>query len=153
MTKNILHQRVGSRFVDKGGEVIRVSNAFIHPNYDENVGIDFDFALLQLSLPIVFSDTKKPIALADANDIFKDGTPVLISGWGKTDFNDQYSSDTLRAEYVYIFNIDRCKAIYNEFAFPGEEIVTSNMICAIAPGRNSCQGLVEFRTVIGLTFT
>ena len=74
--------RVGSTLRSKGGSVIKIKRIIPHPNYESN-SINFDFALLELLETLNFTDKIQPIALSNANIEIEDGTPSLVTGWGK----------------------------------------------------------------------
>lgn len=76
----ILH--AGSSSTDDGGSQIEIKNMFLHPKYDA-ASNNFDFALLKLSKTLKFTSKLQPIALPDADTVFKDDTWCDTVGWGK----------------------------------------------------------------------
>jgi trypsin len=75
---------------------------------------------------------KAPISLGDA---VLDGTTVFITGFGTTTLGGR-SDRYLYRTAVKIVNQQQCANNYlNVFS-----LITNRMICAAAPGRDSCQG-------------
>lgn len=57
-----------------------------HPNYNSRA-IDFDYAYIELTEPLVFSDYVQPIAIVPPNENSKNnnelyGETAITSGWG-----------------------------------------------------------------------
>lgn len=128
--------RAGSTRRDGNGTVINVAATFVHPNYN-SATIDFDYCILSLQKPLVYSDSIQPIALPNSNDIaVADGAYCRVSGWGNTQ-NVAESPISLRAVNVPIVNLADCHEAYLRFGG-----VTAQMICAGFPdgGRDACQG-------------
>lgn len=100
-----------------------------------NVGrIDFDYALLELSAEVTFSEKVQPIELPSVDDVIPDESLCQVTGWGKT-LNSNESKETLREATVPIVNQEKC-----DKAYPGR--ITPQMICAgyDEGGKDSCQG-------------
>ncbi|XP_061398826.1 serine protease SP24D-like, partial [Musca vetustissima] len=74
-----LSVRAGSRDTDQGGQLVRVSEVTVHPQYD---GTDFDIAVVKLAQPLRLNSKVKAIALAKRDP--PTGVPILTSGWGMT---------------------------------------------------------------------
>lgn len=79
----MLSVRVGSSNATSGGEVLRVSEIFFHPNYKPQT-LEFNFALLKLHKNMTFG--KEPLRV-EAVEYSKDkvvpiDNRVLFLGWG-----------------------------------------------------------------------
>jgi trypsin len=104
-------------------------------NFDGNFQGDdvprFDVGYLVLAS----ASAQPPIKIADssAQSLWAPGSPVDISGWGSTtEFGS--SQDTLRATTVNIVPDSTCSLDYSADFDP------TTMVCAAAPGRDSCAG-------------
>lgn len=116
----------------KGGDVIFVAAIINHPNFDR-FSLDYDFALLRLKSKIVLNGvTKAAIKLPSASDVIKDGTNVLVSGWGLTKKLSE-SNAVLRGVEVPTHNQEKCR---NAYRYDGE--ITQRMVCAGSFGKDSC---------------
>lgn len=73
--------RVGSTTHRSGGKIIALKRIVRHPKHNASIA-DFDFSLLELAEPLTFSDQIQPVPLPKANAKIRDGTNVLVSGWG-----------------------------------------------------------------------
>jgi trypsin len=124
--------RIGSRDLASGGEVINVLAVINHPYFD-SYSFDYDYALLKLTTLIVVDGiTKAIIRLPSLNEPIADSTYTLVSGWGTTrSFTE--SNKVLRGVIVPTVNQDKCNQIYR---YDGG--VTKQMVCAAAPGKDSC---------------
>jgi kallikrein 8 len=112
----------------------RVEKIIDHPQYrgsDQNY--DYDFSLLQLVRKLNFGRTRAPISLPESSDIINENSTLLVSGWGVNTIEDNTFGPPLRAAVVYIVNQEKCNLAY-------EGKLTPRMICAAAPGINSCHG-------------
>lgn len=79
----MLSVRVGSSNATSGGEVLRVSEIFFHPNYKPQT-LEFNFALLKLHKNMTFG---KELLRVEAVEYSKDkvvpiDNRVLFLGWG-----------------------------------------------------------------------
>ena len=82
----------------------RARRWFLHPDYSDirrpdigYLGNKNDIALVQLSSPLTFSDTIKPICLPEANTDFNSYSRCYITGWGQID--PEYSKNR---RYMYV---------------------------------------------------
>ena len=75
--------RAGSTQANAGGQVKRVSQIFIHQNYNSDT-YDYDISILRLADGLSFGDTVAPIGLPaqNANDI-PGGLVGTATGWGR----------------------------------------------------------------------
>ena len=70
--------RVGSQFINRGGEIITVGSLINHPDFNP-YSFDYDFALLRLTKNIrIDGVTKAIIKLPPANQPINDGEAVRI---------------------------------------------------------------------------
>jgi trypsin len=103
------------------------------PDFQGNDVPRFDVGYLVLPSPTAQPQIK--IASADAGTLWDPGSPVDISGWGTTSdspFAD--TEDTLRATTVNVVTDPDCGDAY------GTDFDSSTMVCAAAPGRDTCSG-------------
>jgi len=114
-------------------EFIKVDIAEIinHPDYKDQ-SLESDYSILRLANPVPFTKKVSPACLpADLSATYA-GVLATTTGWG--DLTDGGSSpDVLQEVDVTVMTNDKCKS-----AYPGQ--ITSNMICATDPGKDSCQG-------------
>ncbi|KAL7741423.1 hypothetical protein ACLKA6_000751 [Drosophila palustris] len=89
-----------------------------------------DVALLLLSSPLEFSIGIQPIPLASSEP--KDGTTVIVSGWGSTETEDQPIK--LKSVNVTIVPREKCAEDYGVLSY----LISEKSICAAAPGKDSC---------------
>lgn len=127
--------RTGSSYIGEGGTVVRVKKITPHPKYNAR-NIDYDFALVELDEYNKKDVIQSYINLPKSNDNIKDGSMLLVSGWGSTQSNNE-SNKQLRAVSVPKFNQRRCGVSYA--AFGG---ITDRMLCAgyDRGGKDACQG-------------
>uniref|UniRef100_A0A1I8MFE3 Uncharacterized protein n=1 Tax=Musca domestica TaxID=7370 RepID=A0A1I8MFE3_MUSDO len=79
---SLISIRAGSRFYDRGGQVVQAVETTVHPDYQD---FDNDIGLVKLSLPLEFNARVKAIPLASQEP--PTGVPVVTSGWGRTSSN------------------------------------------------------------------
>lgn len=124
--------RVGSKDLEAGGEVIAVLSVINHP-YFNSYTLDYDYAMLKLTRLIALDGiTKAVIRLPNLNEPIADSTYVLVTGWGLT-LKASESNEVLRGVVVSTVNQDKCNQAYR---YDGG--VTKQMVCASAPGKDSC---------------
>lgn len=127
---------VGSSFYDRDFKKINVERIINHENYNTRTQ-DYDVALLELSENLEFSDSIKPIALPNDNEMTNVGTMCLVSGWGDKKRFMVLRKTELRAVEVPIINQNKCNNNYRMYGG-----ITSRMICAgfDKGGKDACQG-------------
>ncbi|CEJ92324.1 hypothetical protein VHEMI07984 [[Torrubiella] hemipterigena] len=115
--------RVGNAINGKGTSY-KVKKAYVHPKYTDEKD-PYDAAVLEFDPPIKFTNTVKPIALADAEP--SPGTDAVVSGWGSTSRDDskRVYPDDLHSVHVPIFDHDKCNKDYG-----ANPAITADMICA-----------------------
>lgn len=107
------------------------------PDYDF-VSADpgpWDAALATLTPPglDLSGPSARPAVLPGAGELTPAGTPLRVSGWGETE-TGQYPPE-LRATDLFAVGDPDCESFYD----PGD-VDRPTMLCAIAPGRDSCNG-------------
>ncbi|KAH8352315.1 hypothetical protein KR084_003391, partial [Drosophila pseudotakahashii] len=127
--------RIGSSRTAEGGQLVGIKRVHRHPKYNAYT-IDFDFSLLELEEYSAKNVTQSFIGLPEQDADIADGTPVLVSGWGNTQSN-QESSAVLRAVTVPKVSQTQCTEAYGSFGS-----ITDRMLCAGLPegGKDACQG-------------
>uniref|UniRef100_A0A6Q2ZN26 Zmp:0000001114 n=1 Tax=Esox lucius TaxID=8010 RepID=A0A6Q2ZN26_ESOLU len=104
-----------------------------HPDYSQ-MTYDYDVALLELSQPLVFTNTIQPICLPTSSHLFPAGIPCWVTGWG-TLREGGATAQLLQKAEVKIINDTVCDVVT-------EGQVTSRMLCSgfLAGGVDACQG-------------
>lgn len=128
--------RVGSSSYSEGGVIHEVKRVIQNSRYNENT-TDYDFALLELKQSIEFNDYAQSIKLSRMKDRVKDGTVVLVTGWGDT-VEDGELSDNLLGIEIPVVNQQDCVETYRGYGG-----ITPRMLCAGIMdngGKDSCQG-------------
>ncbi|KAL6109293.1 c1s [Pungitius sinensis] len=114
----------------------------IHPNYitgsslSERTNFDNDIALIRLASRVNFAPNLLPICLPDVNKVMREGEQGTVSGWGSTE--SKASSPTLKYAHIGAYSLAECEntpSINNNRRMT----MTTNMFCAGAPGKDSCQ--------------
>ncbi|XP_053112433.1 transmembrane protease serine 6 isoform X2 [Hemicordylus capensis] len=112
-------------------KVIRILQ---HPYFEED-SHDYDVALLQLDLPVIFSASAsiQPICLPASSHLFVPGLLCWITGWGAAKEGGPTSNILQKAD-VQLVQQDICSEAYHY-------LVTPRMLCAGYPdGKNdACQ--------------
>uniref|UniRef100_A0A8C9KR62 Peptidase S1 domain-containing protein n=1 Tax=Serinus canaria TaxID=9135 RepID=A0A8C9KR62_SERCA len=105
------------------GKMEKIFRIYKHPFYNV-YSLDYDVALLELSTPVTFSSTIRPICLPDHSHIFHEGARCFITGWGST-----------KEGAVNMIGDQACKKFY-----PVQ--ISSRMLCAGFPQGtvDSCSG-------------
>ncbi|XP_072024525.1 ovochymase-like [Amphiura filiformis] len=121
---------------EDGTEVtIHAKKVIINPNFVERT-YDSDIALLKLRQPVPYTDYISPLCLPNeiqAQALVRAGQSGFVSGWGDIVDGGTYSRDLKRVRVSIVDYID-CVNAYNAYT------VTSNMFCAEAIDRDSCDG-------------
>lgn len=120
----------GHDTTDWEGEVIPMTKAIIHPDYDDNT-MAYDFALV-----ILEAATTQDVKFIKLNhdDFFPSvNSTSRVMGWGTTTEGGSLSDILLEVDLPVISNEDCDQCYYFEEIGP-------SMICAFDPGHDSCQG-------------
>ncbi|XP_061776656.1 vitamin K-dependent protein C [Nerophis ophidion] len=136
-----LRVRLGDyeRFRNEGTEVtLPVVGAFKHPDYDGTTG-DNDIALLRLDSPAPFSEYVLPACLPSRrlaeNVLHRNGTPTVVTGWGKDSIDSARFSSALNVIRVPLVSRDVCAGLMSHN-------ITNNMLCGGILGQriDACEG-------------
>lgn len=113
------------------GVLLTARRVVVNPSYAPP-SYDSDIALIELPESVGTERVVKLIGptLNDFN--VEPGTVVTVTGWGKTATADD--SDVLQQVAVSVIGSQQCGP--SQAGVP----ITSNMLCADAPGKDSCQG-------------
>lgn len=96
MREDVLRIRSGLHYQRTGGSLVRVAAMVVHPEY-RGIGpesVVHDVALIELAEPV----SETPVILADADfhaAAIQDGTPVVVTGWGRTTVSPQSMEETV----------------------------------------------------------
>ncbi|XP_020805953.1 trypsin beta [Drosophila serrata] len=127
---SILTVRVGSSLWNSGGQLVNVSHYIAHENYHLPANESNDVAVIRLQKPLRFNKNVKPIPLATTSPA--SGSLAIVSGWGSTGWQMAGSTNLLVVK-LPIIDYESCL----KTAYQG---ITDDMICAAAPGKDSCSG-------------
>jgi secreted trypsin-like serine protease len=124
------------------GEQLRLGSEIrVHPQY---TSFDFrnDVALIKLDKPIRFTDTIRPICLADQDEELPIGKTCVAAGWGHINTVTKQVPNVLQQLKVEpIHDPNTCRNAYrNQFGITS--YVENEMLCAgkLAGGEDTCQG-------------
>ncbi|KAM6236138.1 transmembrane protease serine 9 isoform 2-T2 [Porphyrio hochstetteri] len=115
------------------GKMEKIFRIYKHPFYNV-YSLDYDVALLELNMPVKFSNTIRPICLPDNSHVFHEGARCFITGWGSTKEGGLMSKHLQKAA-VNMIGDQACKKFY-----PVQ--ISSRMVCAGFPQGtvDSCSG-------------
>lgn len=117
---------------------LRAIKAFKHPNYDSRT-VDNDIALLRLETPVPFSKYIVPVCLPGREMaervLHVNGTPTVVSGWGKDNLDSSKFSSALNVIKVPLVDNRIC-------ARQMSHNISNNVICAGVLGQrmDACEG-------------
>ncbi|XP_044133425.1 ovochymase-1 [Bufo gargarizans] len=97
---------------------------------------DYDIALIHLAEELTFNDFVRPICLPRMEEPLKPTSLCVVTGWGSTGEDGQYSN---RLQQLQVPILDN--GICNNSYYPG--VISERMFCAGFPdtgGKDSCQG-------------
>ena len=112
-------------------ESINVISAISHPHYDPAT-LENDVALLFLERESTYS----PVQLLQTPDVYNDGTPLTVMGWGTTSFEGYASYQLLEVDIT----VDSTCGNYPPPNNPSLQVYPQSMFCAAGIGKDSCQG-------------
>ncbi|KAM8868914.1 ovochymase [Spinachia spinachia] len=116
----------------------------IHPNYitgislSERTNFDNDIALIRLSSRVNFGPNLLPICLPEVDNVMRENELGTVSGWGKTESKN--ASPLLKYVHIGVYSLAECENTPNIPATDKHITMTTNMFCAGAMGKDSCQG-------------
>ncbi|KAI5101166.1 transmembrane protease serine 9 [Silurus meridionalis] len=116
-----------------GALVIPVQRIILHPAFNSS-NMDFDVALVQLSIPAPSSYTIQTLCLPSPTHSFFTGTECYITGWGSMREDGKLTNQLQKAQ-VGIIDQSECQQSY------GRKL-TPNMMCAgsMEGGIDTCLG-------------
>ncbi|XP_061398827.1 serine protease SP24D-like [Musca vetustissima] len=119
--------KAGSTHLARGGQMLRISQIIVHPDYDDS---ENDIALVKLEKPLKFGETIKPISLASQDP--PEGASVVIAGWGNVREGGLKSKNLLYTTLTAISH-EKCNALLG--------YSPKSRIC-LAPrgGNGACEG-------------
>lgn len=127
------------RHRDEGTELdLPVAETFTHPNYDPST-MDHDIALLRLETPAIFSTYILPVCLPGRRlaerVLHRNGTEMVVTGWGKEDLDSNHYSFALNVIKVPLVSHDVC-------AQHMTNNVSANVLCAgiLGQRKDACEG-------------
>lgn len=125
--------RTGSSRKSRGGILTATEAIIPHPNYD-SATLNFDFMLVKLAHPLVFSERQAPIKIAtDTSKAYYAEEEVLTCGFGLTQ-NEMESNEFMRGVVVKFTSKEVCSNAY-------PNLITDYMVCAGSKdNKDSCQG-------------
>uniref|UniRef100_A0A3P8WXT2 Transmembrane serine protease 3 n=1 Tax=Cynoglossus semilaevis TaxID=244447 RepID=A0A3P8WXT2_CYNSE len=113
---------------DNGAQSLTVERIVYHANYRPKK-LEYDIALMKLTLPLIFNGFVEPICLPNYGENFEAGTLCWISGWGATEADGEFSM-------VPLLSTKTCnqREVYGG-------LISSWMLCAgyLEGGVDSCQ--------------
>jgi len=118
-----------------GQKIVRVCGRADHPNYNSRTE-DNDFSVLTLCESVAFTNDIRPVCLPTNTGNSYSNVQSVVSGWGTLSSGGSQPS-TLREVTVQTMSNAQCTG--SSTAYSSNDI-TSNMLCASAPGKDSCQG-------------
>ncbi|XP_024919465.1 transmembrane protease serine 3 [Cynoglossus semilaevis] len=120
---------------DNGAQSLTVERIVYHANYRPKK-LEYDIALMKLTLPLIFNGFVEPICLPNYGENFEAGTLCWISGWGATEADGEFSLSK-HAAMVPLLSTKTCnqREVYGG-------LISSWMLCAgyLEGGVDSCQG-------------
>ncbi|XP_063913623.1 brachyurin-like [Zophobas morio] len=132
---NLFTIQLGSNYLsaeDPNRLELATSSYVLHPDFNPNT-LENDIGLIQLRIPIEFTDYIQPIYTLPANDMKPDFV-LLAMGWGQTTDDDPELAEELNWVAITVLTNDECKITY------GNQI-KDYMLCAAGNyNQGSCIG-------------
>jgi len=132
---------LGKHYTGYGGLRVGVTKFVKHPLYSSG-SQDNDFAIITLNRDVEFTNKIKPVCLpqksAEVNDRGEkyEGVLATVTGWGTTSSG---GAQPLNLNKVEVTTMPNSQCISPNTVYNSNQ-VTSSMICASKPGKDSCQG-------------
>jgi trypsin len=125
--------RSGSSRKSRGGVLTNAEKIVPHPSFDSST-LNYDFMLLKLIQPLVYSERQQPIKIAtESSRAYFASKEVLTCGFGLTQ-DDLQSNEFLRGVIVTFSGKEACSKAY-------PDMITEQMVCAGSDkNMDSCQG-------------
>jgi len=118
-----------------GEQRVKPSSWTSHPSYNSNTQ-DNDFAIVQLSSPVTFSNTVSPVCLPSSSSNNYDGQKATATGWGTLSSGGSQPSVLQEVDVTVLSNQD-CRSGATSYS---SSQISDNMLCAGDSGKDSCQG-------------
>ena len=96
---------------DSRADIRTISAITDHPRYDEEKLWAYDFSILTLRLPIIFSRTMAPVCLPSYDWKLFTGEKATVTGWGTTS-SGGYASSKLMEVVVTVKSNTQCNNAY-----------------------------------------
>lgn len=114
----------------------KIKRVVQHPEFYKPIDWNNDISLIQMDHPVTFTEYIQPICLPPPDLVIPNGTPCVVSGWGRSRKGGKIS-DVLQEVAVKLMSEERCKS-YEGYA----NQLTDSMICAgyEKGGRDACSG-------------
>jgi len=118
-----------------GQKIVKVCGRSDHPNYNDG-NQDNDYAVLHLCESVQFTREIRPVCLPSSSGNNYENKDAVVSGWGTLSSGGS-TPDTLRE--VTVKTMSNAKCVGPATSYSSSDI-TSNMMCASNPNKDSCQG-------------
>ena len=137
-TGALLTVGVTDRTQTNQGQVIGVSEPFIHPRFNDQRNLAFDAAVLKLKRPV---KGIKPVKLATAKQdhLERPGRKLTTAGWGVTRTKGNQTPTRMREVSVPVVSDARAKRAYGSFP-PAWQYFPSLAVAAGEKGKGACYG-------------
>ncbi|KAK5638494.1 hypothetical protein RI129_012789 [Pyrocoelia pectoralis] len=129
LTHTILSVRYATSFYNAGGELLKVSRIFQHPQYNPNT-YDNDISVLTLSSRMSRLTIAKPIRLVNTKAV-EENREGHVTGWGHKE-----ALHILTARKAKEIDRARC----HDYYVRANKTLTESMVCFSDPAQNPCQG-------------
>lgn len=122
--------RAGSEVTAQGGQYLQVRKFIAHPEY-RVFGYYNDLAVLKLWKSFIFGRTVMPIGLPPVGYKIKDGSELMLAGWGNLNEYGGLREELQMGHLPYVSN-KKCAEMLDN--------VRPEKICAGGETRNACRG-------------
>jgi len=119
-----------------GEKYVRVCGKAEHPNYNSGT-VDYDYATLTLCEDLAFAQDVAPVCMptSSGQGTQYESKAAIVSGWGTLSSNGGRPSKLQEVTVNTMSNNQCCSNTAYSCSY-----ITSRMICASAPQKDSCQG-------------
>ncbi|POM80903.1 Serine protease trypsin-like protein [Phytophthora palmivora] len=111
------------------GEEIKVKAVHIHPKYNPNISLAWDYAVVTLERPSKFV----PVNLARNDSEIQEGMPTSVMGWGIATCEDEDYSLELRSVVLEVWDNKNCSEVYTDLS-PSQQCAGGIVHKGTAPG-------------------
>ncbi|XP_034553132.1 complement C1s subcomponent-like [Notolabrus celidotus] len=122
---------------------LNIEKIILHPGYvtgiEDRTNFDNDIALIRFASRVEFSPNLLPVCLPQTNRDLMENEQGTVSGWGRTEGQRGFrTSSTLKYADIGVYSLRECQ---DTPITPSNKntVFTSNMFCAGASGKDSCQ--------------